>query len=107
MSGVDAQRESDVLKQHFYRWQVKSHSLVVLKAWKMFLYPPECCLISSPIPVCLFITQIVILSIALLSPFDARIDMSGEKPVWCKHTETQRRPLSRVCVVFPSSEVVA
>lgn len=45
-----------VLKQHFYRWQIKSEFMVILRAEKMFLFL-VCHLVCFPPPV--FMSQIV------------------------------------------------
>lgn len=45
---VDTERDSNVfvLKQHFYRWQIKSEFMVILKAENMFLFLPACRVVS-------------------------------------------------------------
>ena len=92
---IQRERESNVfVLKHFNTWQVKSHrpgnSFYILR-----------CAVLSPfaLPVCGFISQIVVLSAALLSLFDVRIDICVEKPVWCKHTD-RVAAYTRPCLVF-------
>lgn len=92
---IERERESNVfVLKHFNTWQVKSHRLG--NSFYILL-----CAVSSPVtlPVCGFISQIVLLSGALLSLFDVRIDICGEKPVWCKHT-SRVTAYTRPCLVF-------